>query len=156
LFHLAHDTLGHFGAEKSYAVLREAYYWPGMHRDLELGYIPSCMECQRNKSKTTKLRGPLHPLPVPDKRNERVAVDFIGPLPEDKGYNCLMTMTDALGSDIHLVPTRTDLKAPGAADLFFKHWFCENGLPDSLVCDCNKLFISKFWQSLYKLTGVRL
>jgi len=26
LFRLAHDCLGHFGADKSYAVLRDAYY----------------------------------------------------------------------------------------------------------------------------------
>ena len=30
LFHLAHDTLGHFGADKSYASLRDVYYWPNM------------------------------------------------------------------------------------------------------------------------------
>jgi hypothetical protein len=30
LFWLAHDTLGHFGADKSYAALKDAYYWPGM------------------------------------------------------------------------------------------------------------------------------
>ena len=31
LFHLAHDTLGHFGTDKSYATLHNAYYWPNMH-----------------------------------------------------------------------------------------------------------------------------
>ena len=30
LFRLAHDTLGHFGADKSYANLHDAYYWPNM------------------------------------------------------------------------------------------------------------------------------
>jgi hypothetical protein len=29
LFQLAHDTLGHFGAKKSYVVLHDSYYWPG-------------------------------------------------------------------------------------------------------------------------------
>ena len=53
LFKLAHDTLGHFGADKSYASLRDAYYWPNMRRDLEQAYIPSCAECLRNKSPTT-------------------------------------------------------------------------------------------------------
>src|ERR1700683_5131870 len=33
LFRLAHDCLGNFGADKSYASLRDAYYWPNMHRD---------------------------------------------------------------------------------------------------------------------------
>jgi hypothetical protein len=50
LFHLAHDSLGHFGVDKAYAVLRDCYYWPNMRKDLEEGYIPSCTECQCNKS----------------------------------------------------------------------------------------------------------
>jgi len=66
LFRLAHDCLGHFGADKSYATLRDAYYWPNMRRDLEKVYIPSCEDCQCNKSRTTKAPGPLHPLPIPD------------------------------------------------------------------------------------------
>ena len=47
---------------------------------------------------------PLHPLPVPDGRRDSVAIDFMGPLPEDHGYNMLVTMTDHLGADICLVP----------------------------------------------------
>ena len=46
LFHLAHDTLGHFGADKAYAVLHNSYYWPNMRCDLEKSYILSCEECQ--------------------------------------------------------------------------------------------------------------
>ena len=30
LFHLAHDTLGHFGADKAYTVLWDASYWSNM------------------------------------------------------------------------------------------------------------------------------
>lgn len=66
LFHLAHDSLGHFEFEKSYGSLRNSYYWPNMHRDLEAAYVLSCSECQYNKSKMTKLAGPLHPLPILD------------------------------------------------------------------------------------------
>jgi len=50
LFRLAHDILGHFGFDKTYASLRESYFWPNMHRDLETAYVPGCAECQRNKS----------------------------------------------------------------------------------------------------------
>jgi hypothetical protein len=67
LFRLAHDSMGHFGRDKSYELLRHDYYWPNTRRDLEESYIPGCDECQRNKSPTIKKRGPLHPLPVPDK-----------------------------------------------------------------------------------------
>jgi hypothetical protein len=70
LFHAAHDTAGHFGADKSYALLRTSYYWPNMRRDLMDSYIPSCMDCMRNKSKTSATAGPLHPLPIPDARGD--------------------------------------------------------------------------------------
>jgi hypothetical protein len=35
LFHLAHDSLGHFGFEKSYASLQNSYYWPNMQSNLQ-------------------------------------------------------------------------------------------------------------------------
>ena len=106
MFHLSHDTLGHFGADKSYANLRDAYYWPNMQQDLEKVYIPSCVDCQRNKSPTTKPPGPLHSLPVPDEHGQSIAMDFIGPLKEDLGFNCTLSITDQLGVDIRIIPTR--------------------------------------------------
>jgi hypothetical protein len=94
LFRLAHDALGHFGADKSYAILRDVYYWPNMRCDLEKAYIPSCQDCQRNKSRTTKAPGPLHPLPVLDGRGSSVAMDFVRPLKPDQGFDCILTITD--------------------------------------------------------------
>ena len=156
LFQLAHDVLGHFEFDKTYGSLRSAYYWPNMRRDLEKGYVASCPDCQRNKSSTSKPIGPLHPLPIPDQRGDSVAIDFIGPLPEDDGKNCIITFTDRLGSDIQLTATRTDLNAEELAYLFFDKWYCENGLPADIISDRDKLFMSKFWKALHKLTGVTL
>jgi hypothetical protein len=156
LFHLAHDILGHFGFAKLYGSLRDSFYWPNMRRDLELAYIPACPDCQRNKPSTTKPMGPLHPLPIPDQRGDSVAIDFIGPLPEDEGFNCIVTFTDRLNSDIRIVPTCTDITAEDLAVVFFDEWYCENGLPLEIVSDRDKLFLSNFWQALHKLTGVKL
>ncbi len=156
LFCLAHDCLGHFGSDKAYAALCDAYYWPNMRRDLEELYILSCEACLCNKSPTTKPHSPLHPLPIPDKQGDSVAIDFIGPLPEDSGFNCIAMFMDHLGSDICIVPTRTNLTAEKMAALFFDHWYCENGLPLKIVSNCDKLFISNFWKALHKLTGIKL
>ena len=156
LFHLAHDTLGHFSADKSYANLHDAYYWPNMRTDLEKLYVPSCSDCQCNKSCTTKPPGPLHPLPIPDKCGDSVALDFVGPLPKDDSYNCILTITNRLGSDYRLIPTRTDTTAKDVALLVFDNWYCENRLPSDFVFDQDKLFISCFWKALTKLTGVQL
>ena len=156
LFQMAHDSLGHFGAEKSYANLRSAYYWPKMRTELEGAYVPGCDACQRNKGSTMRPTGPLHPLPVPDDRGDSVAIDFIGPLPEDDGFNCIVTMTDRSGSDVRVVPTRTDISAEDFAELFFDHWFCENGLPLEIISDRDKLFVSRFWKRLTKVAGIKL
>jgi hypothetical protein len=156
LFRLAHNSLGHFSADKSYTVLRDTYYWPNMCCDLEKAYIPSCQDCQRNKSRTTKAPGPLHPLPVPDGRGNSIAMDFVGPLKPDNGFDCILTITDCLGADIRIIPTCIDIDAEELAVLFFDHWFCKNGLPMEIISDRDKLFVSQFWAALTALCGVKL
>jgi hypothetical protein len=156
LFNLAHDTLGHFGFDKSYGSLRTSFYWPKMRHDLQNAYVKGCADCQRNKSITTLPSGPLHPLPIPDQRGDSVAIDFIGPLPPDDGYDTIITLTDRLGSDIRLVPSKASLTAEELAVVFFDEWYCENGLPLEIVSDRDKLFTSKFWKCLHEITGVKL
>jgi len=147
--------MGHFGFFKSYGSLRESYFWPNMRKDLESGYIPSCMDCQCNKNVTTKPMGPLHPLPVPDQRGDSVAIDFVGPLPEEGGYDCILTMTDRLGADIQIVPCTTKTSAEQLAILFFDRRYCENGLPLEIISDRDKLFMARFWKHLMLLTGIK-
>ena len=155
IFRLAHDSLGHFSFFKTYKHIQESYFWPGMRKDLEEGYVPSCTECQRHKSRTSRPLGPLHPLPVPDERCDSVAMDFIGPLPNDNGFNCLLTVTDRLNSDYRFIPTTTHASAEDTATLFFNNWYCENGLPLSIISDRDKLFTSRFWAHLCLLTGLQ-
>ena len=156
LFRMVHDNLGHFGFYKCYENLRASYFWPNMRKDLEESYIPGCVECQRNKSPARKTTGPLHPNPVPDGRGKSVACDFIGPLPEDEGFNCILTMSDRLGCDYQFIPTRTDISAEQFALLFVDNWVFENGVPDDFVCDRDKLFVSKFWKAVSKLLGIKI
>jgi len=37
----------------------------------------------------------------------RIMLDFVGPLPEDKDFNCILTITDHLNSEFCLIPTQT-------------------------------------------------
>ncbi|TFY76750.1 hypothetical protein EWM64_g7262 [Hericium alpestre] len=156
LFHLAHDALGHFGTEKSYAALWDSYYWPRMCKDLETAYVPACSDCQRNKSLSQKPSGPLHPLPVPDGCEDSVAIDFVGPLPNDSGFNCIITMTDCAGSNIQIIPMQTDISAKDFASVFFDNWYCNHRLPLDIISDHDKLFILWFWHALHRLSGVVL
>jgi hypothetical protein len=73
-------------------------------------------------------------------QRDSVAMDFVGPLPADEGYDCILTMTDRLGADVQIIPTHCTI----------------TGLPLNIVSDRDKHFISKFWRALTKLTGVKL
>ena len=79
-------------------------------------------------------------VPIPDDRCQSIALDFIGPLPNDNGYDCILTITDRLNSEFRLIPTRTDITAKELALIFFDKWYCENGLPLELISDRDKLF----------------
>lgn len=156
LFHLAHDVLGHFGFSKLYGSLQKSFYWPNMQWDLEHAYVPACADCQCNKLTTKKPMGPLHPLPIPDQCGDSVAMDFIGWLLEDEGFNCIVCFTDRLNSNVQIIPTHMDISVEDLAVILFDEWYCENGLLLEIISDSDKLFLSKFWQMLHKLTGVKL
>jgi hypothetical protein len=153
IFTLAHDSLGHFGLDKSYKALRASFYWPGMYTNLERIFVPRCDLCQRIKSTTKKPFGPLHPLSVPDHRLQAVAMDFVGPFPVEEGFDCILTITDRLGADVQLILTTLKATTAEVAQLFYAHWYCESGLPLEIVSDRNKLFMSTFWRTLHSLTG---
>lgn len=74
----------------------------------------------------------------------------------DNGFDCILSLTDRLNSDIRIIPTRCDITAEDLAVIFFDNWYCENGLPLDIVSDRDKLFTSKFWKALHTLTGVQL
>lgn len=127
-----------------------------MQWDLKHLYILSCNACQCNKFSTRKLPGLLHFLSVSDKCCDSIAIDFIGPLSEDEGYNFLIIITDHLDSNIQLIPSQTNFTTEQLTKLFFKHWYCENKLLLDIISNCNKLFISYFWKALYFLTSIKL
>lgn len=156
LFRVAHNALGHWGFNKSYDNLRDSYYWPSMRKDLERAYVPGCDSCQKNKDSTRRARGPLHPLPVADSRCSAVAIDFVGPLPEDDGFNALASMTCMLGSDLRVAPTRNDYTVKQFALVFLNTWYCENGLPLFIILDQDHLFVAKLWKAIHVLTGVKI
>lgn len=155
LLHDSHDALGHFGARKSLAALSSSFYWPGMATQVA-EYVGSCDGCQRNKARTTRRKGKLHPLPVPSRPFADIALDFVGPLPVSAGKDYLLTITDRLSGYVRLIPCRTKDGAKDIANLVFDEWVRLFGLPQRLVSDRDKLFTSKFWKALYGRLGVKL
>jgi hypothetical protein len=155
LLHDAHDTLGHLGDRKTYAALALSYFWPGLRRDC-IRYVASCDSCQRNKARTTRVAGQLHPLPVPGRMFTDIAIDFVGPLPLSEGFDMLMTVSCRLTGYVRLIPCLTTDGALKCAERLYDGWHRFFGIPEKIVSDRDKLFVSQFWQALYRRMGTRL
>jgi hypothetical protein len=85
-----------------------------------------------------------------------VAIDFIGPLLPDSGFNQITSLTNRLDSDVHIIPSNTSMTAKELALSFFNNWYCENGLPLEIVSNRDKLFVFRFWKALHALTGTKI
>ena len=57
-------------------------------------YVQFCNFCAQNKSSTQASTGFLHPLLVPATRFSEIGLNFVGPLPESDGYDCILVMAD--------------------------------------------------------------
>jgi hypothetical protein len=116
-------NLVRFGFNKSYDNLRGSFYWPNENEHT----FPVVINANG-----TNL---LHPLPVSDECFTLIAIDFVGPLPQDEGYSYPATITDRLGAGSLLIPCHDTMTAEEFARLFINHWFCDNGCPREIITD---------------------
>ena len=156
LLKLHHDELGnHFAVDKTRRSLMRDYYWPGIHKDVDV-YIKSCVSCGRNKSPTQAPTGFLHPMPIPEHRFDELALDFVGTITVSKGFDTILVMTDRLTDYVKLEPTHSTATAQDIAKLVYASWYRQFGLPKAITSDRDKLFTSNFWKELHKRIKVSL
>jgi RNase H-like domain found in reverse transcriptase/Reverse transcriptase (RNA-dependent DNA polymerase)/Integrase zinc binding domain/Chromo (CHRromatin Organisation MOdifier) domain/Retroviral aspartyl protease/Zinc knuckle len=151
-----HDDAGnHFAIDKTRKSITTDYYWPGVQRDVEL-YVKSCPSCARNKSSTQAPAGFLHPMPIPRDRFTEMALDFVGTLAPSRGFDTILVMTDRLTDYVKFEPTHSTATAADIADLVYRSWYRQFGLPKAMTSDRDKLFTSHFWKELHKRIRVDL
>lgn len=161
LIQLAHDSCeaGHPGKNKLYALLGRDYWWPNMSADTK-AYALHCHDCKRNKINRLRYKGTLKPLPLPLARWRDISVDFVGPIPSDKGpfpslkwiesegFDMIMVVVDRLTKMRHYIPCRKDGNTKDQALLFIRDVWKLHGLPESIVSDRGSTFVNAFWDAI--------
>ena len=71
--------MGHFGVDKTYVMLHEHFFWPGMRHDVHK-VCQHCIKCREAKSKL-KPHGLYTPLPVSDEPWTTMSMDLVLGLP---------------------------------------------------------------------------
>jgi transposase InsO family protein len=150
-----HDepSAAHRGAYKTHERIRQHYAWAGMKAQV-YRYCRSCPVCQAVKPSNQPPAGKPRPLAIPDRPWQHITMDFVGPLPSSGSYNAVAVVVDRFSKMAHFLPTTDKAAAPDTARLFINGVYRLHGLPESIVCDRDKQFVSAFWRSLMSQLGV--
>ena len=126
-----------------------------MHRSVE-EYVKSCDICQKVKTETMAPAGLLQPLPVPCKVWDDISLDFVEGLLMSQGKDAIMVVVDRFSKSAHFLPLTHPFTAKTMADKFVEGVVKLHGMPISIISDRDPIFVSKFWQEFFKLSGTKM
>ncbi|CAF1445403.1 unnamed protein product [Rotaria sordida] len=142
---------GHFGIKRTFYKIRDRFFWPHMYKDIER-HILSCIDCRQNKHSRRKPDGHLHSIEPPRGVWERLAMDYVGPVPQSKsGNRYFLVLTDLLSKFI-ITKAVPDNTSTTAAKFLLYDVFMLYGVPFEIITDNGPHFSSSLYESLLKLT----
>jgi hypothetical protein len=159
---LCHDDLvsGHRGTDNTLKLLNRHYYWEKMKQDVQ-SYVKSCDICNKVKHARHRPYGLLQPIDPPEGAWKTITMDFITKLPRARephlvrDYDSILVVCDKLTKFSYFLPFREEYTAEDLAYIFFRNIFANHGMPEEIISDRDKLFTSKFWESLCGLTRTK-
>jgi hypothetical protein len=139
-----HDSLqaGHQGITKTLKMILKRYYWRGIQKDVH-DYIVNCPVCQISKHDRIDRTAPRTIVQTPEKRNEKIALDIVGPLPETENGNIyILTLQDCLTKLVQAYPLK-DQKSESILKMLIKNYIPSFGIPKSILTDQGRNFVSE-------------
>ena len=83
-------------------------------------------------------------------------MEFIEVLPRLDGVDSVLVVVDRLTKYAHLIGLKHPYTAHSVTTLFVHEVVRLHGIPNSLVSDRDKVFMSEFWSELFKMQGTTL
>ena len=84
---------------------------------------------------------------------ERIAIDTIGPLPNDMGFKYIIVIIDTFTRYVELFP-KQEVSAIAAADALWRHT-CRFTAPLEIVTDFGSQFMTQLLTHFYAETGIK-
>jgi hypothetical protein len=119
-------------------------------------YVTTCDIYSRSKVPHHRPYGLLRPLSIPKKPWSSISMDFITNLSSSKTFDSVFVVVDRLTKMAHFMPCNKTIIGEETARLFMDNIYKYHGLPDEIISDRGSQFISKFWQSLFKILKIKI
>ncbi len=150
----AHLTSGHRGGKGTVEVLSRMGHFPGMRKEAERA-VKECSSCQRSDGPPKGLdrgQGPIlgsYPF-------QRIALDFVGPLPpSQRGNTWLLTVKDTFSRWLEAFPLQA-ATAAATVRILEKDIFPRFGVPGSIHTDQGAQFTSHLVRQVAALLDIKL
>lgn len=134
---------GHMGVMKTLVWLRDNFTWNGMWNYVQT-FITACLDCQHTKYDTRRPARLLCLLSVTSRPWEYLSLDFIVGLLAYHGHTIILVVVNRFSKGIHLGMLPSQYTTHIVTTLFMNIVGKLHGMPNSLVWNCDPLFISKF------------
>ncbi|KAE8690557.1 Detected protein of unknown function [Hibiscus syriacus] len=142
--------------DEMYRNLRERYHWIGMKKDIS-NFVARCLTCQQVKAEHQHPSGLLQPIKIPERKWERITMDFVTGLPMTSSKkDSVWVIVDRLTKSAHFIPVRVNYTLDKLARLYISEIVRLHGVPLSIISDRDPRFTSRFWKALHTALGTRL
>ena len=144
-----HNQVGHQGIVRTLSLLRERFYWPGMHKEVTL-YVNKCQSCLKRKA--TPDVAPLQPI-IANQPMELVHMDFLSIEPSKGNVENVLVITDHFTRYAQAYPSKTQT-AQATAKMLWENFIKHYGFPEKFLSDQGRNFESELISELCKLAQV--
>lgn len=143
---------GHLAFKATFDRVRDRYYWPTMHKDIE-SHCVMCEACQRRKTPHRRSPIPIGRVPV-QRPFERLAIDLVEYKPPSDGCNYVLSAIDHLTRFVILTAVPNKAAATIARTLV-NRVFSVFGVPELLHSDQGTEFENQLVKELQSVFGYK-
>ena len=144
-----HNQVGYQGIVRTLSLLRERFYWPGMHKQATL-YVNKSQNCLKRKANPDV--APLQPI-IASQPMELVHMDFLSIEPSKETIENVLVITDHFTRYAQAYASKTQT-AQATAKLLWGNFIRHYGFPEKFLSDQSRNFESELISKLCKLAQV--
>ena len=145
-----HDQIGHLGQDRLLELLRDRFFWPGMHMDVA-SYINSWPRCIRRKTQPDI--APLHNIKATQPL-ELIHLDYLQIEPSKGNIENVLIVTDHFTRYAQAYPSKTQI-ALATAKLMWNNFIVHYSFPTKIISDQGCNFEYELIANLCEVAGVQ-